>query len=506
LATSPFNTQTPGVDFLDIQPEPLVQSFIPELSAIGFVQFEFWDIPDNGDNGATVYVNLWTGSPNVKLKSATLLGSTIPVYMSNGFGAGAGAAGIGLADFYFSTPITLTAGLTYYLQVVVQSGDNPWDIMTIGDTYPNGQLFVNGAGFSTDMWFREGVLAVPEPTTLVFMGLTGLLIITRRHLKTYLLAAGLFAATLVHAQTYYMQSYGGLGSVPLPLNPYGNAVPVEEISPGIFLVEDAAPASGNRFSVGAHAMNSFSVPLLDNSGTNNAYQFDGGYTPLIFTNGLWLETLHTNAVTTNLGLRLHGTVSGDSYQLLSATNLVNVSWTLGEILNASDNFADFSPVPATNATAFYRAHHANPVMAIYNSQDALEPDPTNNDSGNIGIIYIENYGSAASDVTVYYSVSGTATNGIDYASLTGAAMIPANQSAAEIDIQPIADGLKPDQTVILTLLQNTNYLIDPAYYSATNNLIANPEVYPVAHGDNQSPSPDIQWGLDVRAHLSLTET
>src|ERR1035438_9599441 len=54
-ATNPISTFTPGVDGLDIQPEPLTQSFTPSLSAIGFVQFEFVDIPDNGNNGATVY-------------------------------------------------------------------------------------------------------------------------------------------------------------------------------------------------------------------------------------------------------------------------------------------------------------------------------------------------------------------------------------------------------------------------------------------------------------------
>jgi len=73
-------------DFLVIQTEPLTQSFIPTLSAIGFVQFDFSEMPNNGNNGATVYVNLWTGSPNTR--SATLLGSTAPVYMPDGFGWG----------------------------------------------------------------------------------------------------------------------------------------------------------------------------------------------------------------------------------------------------------------------------------------------------------------------------------------------------------------------------------------------------------------------------------
>ena len=166
------------VDGLNIQEDsPLMQSFMPSLSAIGFVQFEFWDIPNNGNNGATVYVNLWTGSPNIN--SATLLGSTTPIYMPEEF-QNPGLGGGGVTNFYFTSPIALTAGQTYYLQPVVQSGDDPWDIITIGDTYPNGQLFGKTGGYfqpSTDFWFREG--AVPEPTTLALFGLAVFLIVGR---------------------------------------------------------------------------------------------------------------------------------------------------------------------------------------------------------------------------------------------------------------------------------------------------------------------------------------
>jgi hypothetical protein len=287
-ATSPASPIGNGnVDGIDIQPNPLTQSFMPTLSAIGFVQFEFEDVPNNGNSGATVYVNLWTGSPNIH--SATLLGSTTPVYMPNGF-VSDNLFVAGVTNFYFSTSIALTVGQTYYLQPVVLSGDNPWDIVTIGNTYPNGQLFANGLPGqpSTDLWFREGVV-VPEPTTLALFGLAGLLIVTRRHFRRCLFIIGLFTATFVHAQTYYLESLIGSGSPPFPMNPYGNAVPVQEISPGIFLVEDASPIGGRR----SQAMSYSSPPSPGDNGTNNDYQPDGGgYTPLIFTNGLWLEVLN----------------------------------------------------------------------------------------------------------------------------------------------------------------------------------------------------------------------
>lgn len=165
------STNPPSIlgDYLNIQEDsPLTQSFIPSLSAIGFVQFEFWDMPNNGNNGATVYAKLWTGSSDPRF-GATLLGSTAPIYMPDGFGS----VFAGVTNFYFSTPIALTAGQTYYLQPVVLSGDDPWDIWAPSDTYPNGQLFESGAGFSKDLWFREGV--VPEPSTLALVGLSSLL-------------------------------------------------------------------------------------------------------------------------------------------------------------------------------------------------------------------------------------------------------------------------------------------------------------------------------------------
>jgi hypothetical protein len=100
-------------------------------------------------------------------------------------------------------------------------------------------------------------------------------------------------------------------------------------------------------------------------------------------------------------------------------------------------------------------------------------------------------------MTVYYQIGGTAQNGIDYSNLTGVATVPLNQDYAEIDIDPIADGVKPNQTVILTVLQNTNYLIDPANYSATNILYANPQVYPVVSGDFETPCPNTSWLINL---------
>jgi hypothetical protein len=192
-ATGPVQIEGNGnADGLNIQEDgPLLQSFVPTLSAIYFVSLEFADIQDNGTAGATVDVNLYTGSPYPQV--ATLLGTTAAVYMPNGFNNnGLGIAGI--ATFDFLTPITLTAGETYYLDPVVLSGDNPWDIITIGNTYPNGQIFEYGVGLPSDFWFQEGINAVPEPTTLALIGIGILVFIVRHRLK---LPVMVFAGILI---------------------------------------------------------------------------------------------------------------------------------------------------------------------------------------------------------------------------------------------------------------------------------------------------------------------
>lgn len=53
---------------------------------------------------------------------------------------------------------------------------------------------------------------------------------------------------------------------------------------------------------------------------------------------------------------------------------------------------------------------------------------------------------------ISYSISGTATNGVDYAAVPNSVIIPAGQSSVSITISPILDGVnEPQETVILTV-------------------------------------------------------
>jgi hypothetical protein len=556
-AAGPVAVQGNGnADGLNIQEDmPLEQSFIPELSAIDFISLEFVDIPGNGTAGATVDVNLYSGSPYPQI--ATLLGTTLEVHMPNGFNNnGLGIAGI--ETFGFLTPIALTAGETYYLEPVVLSGDNPWDIITIGNTYPNGQVFEDGSGLPSDFWFQEGINAVPEPTTLALIGIGILAFIFRPRSKLPVMvfagilftipvlsvkagqdsvvqatasAAGLSSVTTSELPadgtgTYWITSVnpnGGLTTLPYPFLPTDmSELPIFTITNQIFLVDDthgdissSAETMSRADASSVVASESQSVESIidlvetppspptngETDGTNGIIE-PNGLTPTSDTTNIWL--LATNE-SPDIGFTLENP-TGNNYQLLSTTNLITANatnWNLGEILfGASVGYNTlFSPILYTNAMMFFRVHQAEPVMRIQNNANSTEMNATN-DLGADGSFQIVEDGSQTGNVTVYYSISGTATNGVDYAYLSGSAVMSNSPNYVNINIAPFTNGIQPNQTVILTLTQNTNYLIEPASYSATNTIFANPKVYPNVNGDNEFPCPEVANTFDISANDS----
>jgi len=104
-----------------------------------------------------------------------ILGSTDPVAIP--------PRGLDPTTFFFSIPVPVMPGQTYYFQVVEQAGDDTWGgILADPDyRYPGGTAFFNGvpnAGW--DLWFREGIV-VPEPSSaLIFIVGIGAFALARR--------------------------------------------------------------------------------------------------------------------------------------------------------------------------------------------------------------------------------------------------------------------------------------------------------------------------------------
>ena len=75
-----------------------------------------------------------------------------------------------------------------------------------------------------------------------------------------------------------------------------------------------------------------------------------------------------------------------------------------------------------------------------------------NISGRTGTFSVERDAGIASPLTVYYSISGTATNGVDYVTLPGTVTIPSGSPRIAIVIDPIFDTIaETGETVGITI-------------------------------------------------------
>ena len=75
-----------------------------------------------------------------------------------------------------------------------------------------------------------------------------------------------------------------------------------------------------------------------------------------------------------------------------------------------------------------------------------------------GVITLSLDQAAASEVTVSYTVGGTATSGTDYAALSGTAVFAVGADTVALTVTPIDDGLiESDETVEVTLTAGTDY-------------------------------------------------
>jgi hypothetical protein len=96
-------------------------------------------------------------------------------------------------------------------------------------------------------------------------------------------------------------------------------------------------------------------------------------------------------------------------------------------------------------------------------------------AGQPGVFDVTRDGPTDSPLTVNYTLSGTATNGKDYSTLSETVTIPAGSADATIDVNPLDDGDGDDSTasesVVATLTSTSgDYQIDPSASSATVNI------------------------------------
>ncbi|MCX6857023.1 MAG: alpha/beta hydrolase fold domain-containing protein, partial [Verrucomicrobia bacterium] len=117
---------------------------------------------------------------------------------------------------------------------------------------------------------------------------------------------------------------------------------------------------------------------------------------------------------------------------------------------------------------------------------------------------VRSAGSAGA-ITVNYTVSGTATSGVDFNTLLGSVTIPAGQSSASITVTPINDALlESNETVTLTLQSGAGYTLGSVNSGsitiADDDGVAKPEV-----GISFSPTTATE-GTTTSINVTLTRS
>jgi Calx-beta domain/RTX calcium-binding nonapeptide repeat (4 copies)/von Willebrand factor type A domain len=98
-----------------------------------------------------------------------------------------------------------------------------------------------------------------------------------------------------------------------------------------------------------------------------------------------------------------------------------------------------------------------PTISIFaNDSDA-------NETANLGQFTLNRLGSTAAELTVSYTITGTATNEVDYTKLLGTATFKVGEDTAVIDVTPTDDNFYEEpETITLTLTEDpTKYQLDP---------------------------------------------
>ncbi|RPI58692.1 MAG: hypothetical protein EHM48_09875, partial [Planctomycetaceae bacterium] len=192
----------------------------------------------------------------------------------------------------------------------------------------------------------------------------------------------------------------------------------------------------------------------------------------------------TNGVTTNFVSNYNQEVVIDITLLVQSMyqNEVNDGFVI--YASSSSNFR-----PSENGTV--GLHPVLEVTYTYigvtvsiSATDASAAEPSNT-----GTYTVTRAGSTTGTLAVNYTVSGTATNGTDYTSLSGTVTIPDGQASTTITLTPTNDSTaESTETAILTLASGTGYTIGSPN-AATVNLTDNDSTVTITATDSAAAEP-----------------
>jgi hypothetical protein len=148
-----------------------------------------------------------------------------------------------------------------------------------------------------------------------------------------------------------------------------------------------------------------------------------------------------------------------------ADNLVEGAETMTVTINNSNTYA----IGAPNAAQITIADSVTTVSVVATDDTASEA------GGNTGTFTFTRTagGNPAAALTIFFTISGSATNGNDYAATGSSVIIPANQTTATVTITPFADAVAEGTETVIVTINNSNTYVIGASNTATVSILNN---------------------------------
>ena len=184
-------------------------------------------------------------------------------------------------------------------------------------------------------------------------------------------------------------------------------------------------------------------------------------TGIIYWRLSWGGAAYTGSNAGNTANDADGNFGPPFGSAMPATGVTAIQFPGTATAKSTNNAADYvlttgSVVFINNAGSSFTVNGtALPTVTI----TAPDPNATENPPDN-GKFRVSLSAAAVAPLQVFYRVSGTATNGVDYQMLNGKVNVATGATNAMITVKPVNDGIpEGDETVILTLSPKPTYTI-----------------------------------------------
>jgi len=256
----------------------------------------------------------------------------------------------------------------------------------------------------------------------------------------------------------------GATYVDLPVIPADDRTP--ELSQTVVLTlinaTNSAIVSPNVATVTISDNDTNPLPVVTISSTNQPYALEGG------GNGAFV---FTRAGATNAALTISYTIGGTAASSRYATLPTSVTIPAGQysvtlpVVAVDDQLVEGEQtvvLSLTESETYRSAYPSSATVTIQDNDQRVWLDASDFDAAkylsNPGQFTFSRFGTTNTPVTIYYTISGTASNGVDYVTITNFIVIPAGQLTVTLPILPLHNGIvKGPVTVTLNLLSNPAY-------------------------------------------------